>query len=118
MRRPAVRATAAIDPQGFLTVLSGMEPDAYWGVRAAMADALPAMPPDIAIDRLRAMLDDQDKRVVPSVIDGLTKLKAPELDAVLLAQLKAADVGIRSAAARPIGQRKPAGRPAAPLRSD
>src|SRR5260221_6120 len=113
MRGAAVRATAAIDPQGFLTVLSGMEPDAYWGVRAAIAGALPAMPPDVAIDRLRAMLDDQDTRVVPSVIDGLTKLKAPGVDAVLLAQLKAADAGIRGAAARAIGELKPAGGPAA-----
>jgi cyclophilin family peptidyl-prolyl cis-trans isomerase/HEAT repeat protein len=113
LRAAAMRATAAIDPGGFLTVLSGLEPDDYWGVRAAIADALPAMPPDIAIDRLRAMLDDQDKRVVPSVIDGLTKLKAPGLEAVLLAQLKAADVGIRSAAARAIRELKPAGGPAA-----
>jgi cyclophilin family peptidyl-prolyl cis-trans isomerase/HEAT repeat protein len=113
MRAAAMRATAAIDPPGFLTVLSGLEPDEYWGVRAAIADALPAMAPDVAIDRLRAMLEDQDKRVVPSVIDGLTRLKAPGLEAVLLAQLKAADVGIRGAAARAIGELKPLSGPAA-----
>jgi cyclophilin family peptidyl-prolyl cis-trans isomerase/HEAT repeat protein len=113
MRATAIRASAAIDPQGFPTVLSGMEPDQYWGVRAAIAEVLPAMPSDIAIERLRGMLDDQDKRVVPSVIDGLAKLKAPGLEAVLPAQLKASDVGIRSAAARAIGALKPAGGAAA-----
>ena len=55
------------------------------------------------------MLDDQDKRVIPSAIDGLARLKAPELDAVLLAQLKNADFGIRAAAAQAIGELKPAG---------
>ena len=113
MRAAAVRATAAIDPQGFPLVLSGMEPDAYWGVRAAIADALRSVGPDVAIARLRAMLDDQDQRVVPSAIDGLARLKAPDMDALLFAQLKSADIGIRGAAARAIGQLKPAGGPAA-----
>jgi cyclophilin family peptidyl-prolyl cis-trans isomerase/HEAT repeat protein len=113
MRAAAVRATAAIDPQGFPTVLSGMEPDQYWGVRAAIAEALRSVPADIAIARLRAMLDDEDKRVVPSAIDGLARLKAPDLDPVLFAQLATADIGIRAAAARAIGQLKPAGGPPA-----
>ena len=113
MRAAAARATAAIDPEAFPTVLSGMEPDQYWGVRAAIADALRTVAPDVAIARLRAMLDDQDKRVVPSAIDGLARLKAPDLDPVLIAELEAADIGIRAAAARAIGQLKPAGGPAA-----
>jgi cyclophilin family peptidyl-prolyl cis-trans isomerase/HEAT repeat protein len=113
MRAGAVHAAAAIDPQGFLTLLSGMEPDQHWAVRAAIADALPATTPDASVDRLRAMLDDQDKRVVPSAIDALTRLKATGLEAVLLAQLKATDPAIRAAAARGIGQLKPASGPAA-----
>jgi cyclophilin family peptidyl-prolyl cis-trans isomerase/HEAT repeat protein len=115
MRATAVRASAAIDPQGFIIVLSGMEPDPHWAVRTAIADVLAAMPPDVGIDRLRPMLDDEDKRVVPSVIEGLAKLKAPGIDELLLAQLKHADIGIRTAAARAIGQLKVPGA-AAPLR--
>ena len=34
------------------------------------------------------MLDDEDKRVVPSVLDGLARLKAPGIEPLLLAQLK------------------------------
>ena len=64
----------------------------------------PTMPPEAAVDRLRAMLDDEDKRVLPSVIDGLARLKAPGIDTVLLAQLKTADIGVRAAAARAIGR--------------
>jgi cyclophilin family peptidyl-prolyl cis-trans isomerase/HEAT repeat protein len=115
MRAAAVRAAAAIDPEGFLTILSGMEPDQYWGVRAAIADVLQTMAPEAATERLRAMLDDEDKRVVPTAIDGLARLKAPGLDTVLLEQLKRIDTGVRAAAARAIGRLKPAGGPA-PLR--
>ena len=91
----------------------GHEPDQYWGVRAAIADLLQAASPEAAIERLRAMLDDEDKRVLPSVIDGLARLKAPGLETVLVAQLKTVDVGVRAAAARAIGRLKPAGGPAA-----
>src|SRR4029077_19792367 len=74
---------------------------------------LRAVPPDVAIARLRAMLDDQDKRVVPSAIDGLEHLETHDLNAFLFAQLKTADIGIRGAAARAIGRLKPAGGAAA-----
>jgi cyclophilin family peptidyl-prolyl cis-trans isomerase/HEAT repeat protein len=113
MRAAAVRATAAIDPQGFLTVLSGMEPDQHWAVRAAIADVLPATSADAAVDRLRTMLDDSDKRVVPAVLDALTRMKAPAIEPVLLEQLKATDPAIRAAAARGLGELKPANGPAA-----
>jgi cyclophilin family peptidyl-prolyl cis-trans isomerase/HEAT repeat protein len=108
IRAAAIRATAAIDPEGFPIVLSGMEPDTHWVVRQAIADVLGTLPAEIAIPRLRAMLDDEDKRVIPSVIGGLVRLKAPGLDELLLAHVKHGDVGIRSAAARAIGQLKPA----------
>ena len=106
MRAAAVRASAAIDPEGFAIVLSGMEPDPHWTVRDAIADVAAALGPDAGIARLRPMLDDEDKRVIPSVIDGLAKLKAPGIDELLLAQLKHADIGIRTAATRAIGQAK------------
>ena len=110
MRAAAVRASAAIDPEGFPIVLSGMEPDPHWTVRDAVADVAAAMEPEVGIARLRPMLDDEDKRVIPSVIGGLAKLKAPGIEELLLEQLKHADIGIRTAAARAIGQLKfPAG---------
>jgi len=113
LRAAAVRAAAAIDPDGFLTLLSGLEPDPHWMVRAAIADALATVPAEAAIGRLRPMLDDQDKRVVPAVLDALVRLKAPGIDDLLLAALKNPDVGIRAAAARAIGRTKPAGGAAA-----
>src|SRR4029077_20100517 len=53
MRAAAIRAYAAIDPAGFPTLLSGMEPDPHWIVRSAIADALGSMPATFAVARLR-----------------------------------------------------------------
>ena len=109
MRAAAVHAAAAIDPAAFLTLLSGMEPDPHWVVRAAIADTLGRLAVPAAAERLRPMLEDRDKRVVPDVLDALTRLKAPGLDAILLAQIKEADIGVRAAAARGLGALRPAG---------
>jgi cyclophilin family peptidyl-prolyl cis-trans isomerase/HEAT repeat protein len=113
MRAAAIRAAAAIDPENFPIVLSGMEPDPHWIVREALADALAMQPAEIAIPRLRPMLDDEDKRVIPSAIASLVKLKAPGIEEILLSHLKHGDAGIRAAAARAIGQVKAAAGPAA-----
>jgi cyclophilin family peptidyl-prolyl cis-trans isomerase/HEAT repeat protein len=113
LRAAAIRAAAAIDPEGFPILMSGMEPDSHWIVRAAIADVLGGMPADVATARLQQMLEDQDKRVLPSVLGSLARLKAPGLDAVLLAQLKSPDPAVRSAAARAIGRLRPAGGAAA-----
>src|SRR6185369_7935471 len=75
---------------------------------SAIADVLGSMPAPFATARLRAMLDDPDKRVVPAVLDSLTKLKAPGIETLLLEQIKAADTGIRASAARNLGVLRPA----------
>jgi len=113
MRAAAIRASAAIDPAGFSTLLSGMEPDPHWIVRSAIADTLGSMPPSFAVARLQSMIDDPDKRVVPAVLDSLTTLKAPGIEDVLLAQIKAPDIMIRASAARNLGILKAPGGPAA-----
>ena len=113
MRAAAIRAAAAIDPEGFPLLLSGMEPDPHWIVRDAIADVLGTMPAELALARLRPMLDDQDKRVLPSVLASLARLKAPDIAPTLFAQLKNADVGVRVAAARAIGELRPEGGAAA-----
>src|SRR3954454_12915236 len=67
LRAAALRSAAAIDQETFTMVLSGMEPDQQWVVRAALAEVLATMGPQ-AIDRTRAMLRDEDRRVIPSVL--------------------------------------------------
>ena len=113
MRAAALRAAASIDQESFTLVLSGLDTDRHWTVRAALADVLGTLPPAIAVERVRPMLQDEDKRVVPSALRALVRLKVPDAEAVALAHLRDADVMIRATAARLLGELKsPAGLPA------
>ena len=107
MRAAALRAAASIDLDNFVLVLSGMEPDRDWTVRAALADVLGTMGPQ-AIDRMRSMVRDEDRRVVPSVLTALARVKAPDAGTLAIAQLKEPDYVVRATAARIVGELKPA----------
>jgi cyclophilin family peptidyl-prolyl cis-trans isomerase/HEAT repeat protein len=109
MRAAALGAAAAIDQETFILVLAGLEPDRHWTVRAALADLLATLPPDIALERLRAMLRDEDKRVVPHVLSALVRVKAEDAAAAVVERLKDPDFALRAAAARLVGELKPAG---------
>jgi cyclophilin family peptidyl-prolyl cis-trans isomerase len=113
LRAAALRAAAVADPDSFVMVLSGLDADVQWQVRAALADVLGGLPPDVALPRLRAMLQDEDRRVVPSVMSALARLKVPEAGEVALKALKEADFALRAAAARLVGELKPPGAAAA-----
>jgi cyclophilin family peptidyl-prolyl cis-trans isomerase/HEAT repeat protein len=109
MRAAALTAAAAIDRDTFVAVLAGMEPDRHWQVRAALALALGAFPAELAADRLHAMLQDEDKRVIPAVLASLARLKVGDLRALLLQRLDDPDFVVRAAAARELGRLKPEG---------
>jgi HEAT repeat protein/cyclophilin family peptidyl-prolyl cis-trans isomerase len=109
---PAVRAAAlgsvaAVDPENFVTILSGLDPDAHWNVRAALATVLGTLTPEIGLPRLGALLGDADQRVIPFVLAALVKLKSPTAAAVLIERLKADDPVVRAAAATGLGDLKP-----------
>jgi cyclophilin family peptidyl-prolyl cis-trans isomerase len=74
-----------------------------------MAELLASLPPEVGVERLKPMLNDQDKRVVAAAVGSLARLRAPGLDELLLAQLKSPDEGVRIAAARGIGQARISG---------
>jgi cyclophilin family peptidyl-prolyl cis-trans isomerase/HEAT repeat protein len=109
MRAAALRATAALDPDNLLIVLSGLDPDPHWTVRAALATLLGTLSPAVATPRLVGMLKDEDQRVIPAVLAALTRLKAPEAPAILTERLKADDPAVRAAAAAGLGELVPAG---------
>jgi cyclophilin family peptidyl-prolyl cis-trans isomerase/HEAT repeat protein len=111
LRAAALRAVAAIDQESFVLVLSGLDPDRDWRVRAAVAEMLGTLPAEIAGERLHGMLQDEDKRVVPSVLAALVRLKAADASQVVLAAANEPDFAVRSAAARLVGELKPAGGP-------
>jgi cyclophilin family peptidyl-prolyl cis-trans isomerase/HEAT repeat protein len=109
VRAAALRSIRAIDPEGFVRILSALDPDPHWSVRAALASTLGTLEPAQALPRLTLMLKDQDLRVIPSVLSALRTVKAPGIEQVLLQWLKHEDVVIRAAAATGLGELKPAG---------
>jgi cyclophilin family peptidyl-prolyl cis-trans isomerase/HEAT repeat protein len=113
IRAAAIRSLAQLDPEGFVTVLSGLDPDPQWTVRAALASALGTLPLQAGLPRLRSMLADSDQRVIPFVLEALVKLHAPEAAGVLFERLKADDPVVRAAAAHALGELKPEGGAAA-----
>jgi cyclophilin family peptidyl-prolyl cis-trans isomerase len=113
MRIAATRAAAAINEETFLIVLASLEPDPHWTVRAAQAGVLATLPPEIAIDRVRAMLGDQDKRVWPAALRALVRLKAPDVASLLLERVKDQDFAVRAAVSDLLGELKPDGAAAA-----
>ena len=108
LRAAALRSLAAIDQQNFILLLSSLDPDKDWSVRATLATILSGLPPEIGLPRVLTMVKDADQRVIPSVLAALVKLQAPNAAAVLLDRLKADDPVVRAAAATGLGDLKPA----------
>lgn len=113
IRAAAIQSFARLDPVGFVTVLSGLDLDAHWSVRAALATVLATLTREAGEPRLMAMLDDPEPKVIPAVLDAIVKLQLPDAGDILLERLKADDPVIRAAAARDLEQLKPAGAAAA-----
>jgi HEAT repeat protein/cyclophilin family peptidyl-prolyl cis-trans isomerase len=118
---PAVRIAAlqslrARDVQGFIAVLSGLDPDPDWRVRAAIAAIMGTLDAETSLPRLKQALADSDSRVIPAVLAALVRLQAPGTDAVLLSRLGDSDPIVRAAAATGLGELKPSG--AAPRLAD
>ena len=109
VRLAALQGFSKREDDTFLTVLSGLDPDPHWTVRAGLASVLATKDPERALPRLTPMLTDEDARVIPGVLGALTKLKAPGIGKILLDRLGSEDVGIRAAAATNIGEVKPEG---------
>jgi len=115
VRAAALRSASAADPDGFVTILSGLDPDPDWRARTALASLLGELPRQTSLPRLTRMLDDSDQRVIAAVLTSLVKIGAPNAGDILLDHLKADDPVVRAAAASGIGEmRLPAGAQALP----
>ncbi len=106
VRAAALRAMSRIDALSFTTVLSGLDPDPDWRVRAALADALTILAPEDAAPMLERLLADKDARVLPAALRAWSQLKLPGLEAHLESALSREDVGVRAAAASLVGAQK------------
>jgi len=103
LRGAALRGLARLDPDRFLLVLSSLPPDRHWQVRADLARALVWVDPEVAAFRLSVLLEDEDRRVLPSVLQSLVEVQAPGAIDVLLEYLSNDDVVVRKTAATLLG---------------
>jgi len=108
VRAAALRALREIDEESFTIVLSGLDADRHWSVRAATATVLGTLAADRAVPRLTAMLADPDARVAPAVLRALVQLRAPGIEARVTEALGHQDVVVRMTAAAALGELKPA----------
>ena len=104
LRGAALRGLARLDPDLFVLVLSGLQVDSQWQVRADLAGALAFVDPDVGAFRLTLMLEDEDRRVIPEVLRSLVTVRAPNAVDVLLAHLPDSDVVVRKTAATLLGE--------------
>ncbi|MBM63947.1 MAG: hypothetical protein CL484_13455 [Acidobacteria bacterium] len=104
LRGAALRGLARLDPERFLLVLSSLPPDRHWQVRADLAQALALVDSEVAAFRLSLLLEDQDRRVIPSVLKSLVQVGAPDVDDILLEHLASDDVVVRKTAASLLGE--------------
>ena len=104
LRGVALRGLARLDADLFVLVLSGLQPDSQWQVRADLADALGFVDADVGAFRLTLMLEDEDRRVIPAVLRSLVTLRAPNAVDVLVAHLSDGDVVVRKTAATLLGE--------------
>ena len=72
-------------------------------MRADLARALTRVNPDAAAYRLSLLLADDDRRVVPAVLQSLAEVRAPGLDALLVNHLSDENAAVREASARLLG---------------
>ena len=109
LRAAALQALAHLDREDFALVLSGLDPDPEWSVRAGLARALGRSGGEFAQGALLAMLEDPDPRVLPAVLEALREARGADAADTLRRQLQHRDVSVRAAAAEGLARLAPEG---------
>jgi len=99
IRAAALAALASADERNFALVLSGMDPDPVWWVRASLATALGGLGDEMSVGILHGMLQDEDDRVLPAVLGALRQARGSDALDTLRRHLDHPDPGVRAAAA-------------------
>ena len=107
MRATALGVVARLDPANFTVVLSGLQSDPDWSVRAALARLLAPLPEEAARPRIEELWADADTRVHGAALAAAIQAKLPEADAWMKEALTRPNSGARGAAIAEIGRRRP-----------
>jgi cyclophilin family peptidyl-prolyl cis-trans isomerase len=99
LRAAALRALGHVDGADLALLLSGMDPDPEWSVRAALAGALGEAADELSLSILYGMLKDDDARVLPAVLEALRKARGNDAVETLVQSLGHPDFAVRAAAA-------------------
>jgi len=99
IRAAALPALARTDRDDFALVLSGMDPDPVWWVRASLAAALGDARDEVSLAILFRMLEDEDVRVLPFALGALRRARGADAVDTLKRHLEHADFAVRAAAA-------------------
>ena len=106
LRAAAFAAAATVNPDGFLLVISNVDRDRDWSVRAALAGVLATLPADRVQAAVGDLVADSDVRVKGPALEALARIDSPTLPAALVAALDTPDYVVRATAARLIGEKK------------
>jgi cyclophilin family peptidyl-prolyl cis-trans isomerase len=106
IRAAALQALARVDRDEFTLVLSALDPDPVWSVRAALATALGDARNDVSLGVLFSMLKDEDPRVLPFVLEALAKARGADAADTLKHYLEHKDFAVRAAAAQGLADLK------------
>jgi cyclophilin family peptidyl-prolyl cis-trans isomerase/HEAT repeat protein len=109
LRGPALQALARCDRDTFALVLSSLDPDPDWTVRAALAGALADVGDEVALGILYTLLKDEDPRVLPAVLEAVRKARGADAVDILRRHLEHADFSVRAAAASGLADLKAQG---------
>jgi cyclophilin family peptidyl-prolyl cis-trans isomerase/HEAT repeat protein len=113
IRAAALQALARTDRDSFALVLSGLDPDPDWSVRAGLAAALGEAADEVSLGLLYGMLKDEDVRVLPAVLEAIRKARGNDAIDTLKRELEHPDFAVRGAAAEGIAALKAQGLSAA-----
>jgi cyclophilin family peptidyl-prolyl cis-trans isomerase/HEAT repeat protein len=109
LRAAAFPALARVAREDFALVLSGLDADPEWSVRAGLAAALGDVADETSVALLLSMLKDDDARVLPAVLQALVKARGNDALPTLRQHLTHRDVAVRAAAADGLAELKAAG---------
>jgi cyclophilin family peptidyl-prolyl cis-trans isomerase len=77
-----------------------MDPDPVWWVRSSLATALGRVGDEMSVSILHSMLEDDDARVLPAVLEALRLARGQDSVDTLRRHLEHPDLGVRAAAAQ------------------